>query len=146
MIIGYTRIAKVQPEEDLQIQQKLLISYGCLEQNIYWEKTTNGASQPELKMAINALRKGDKFVIDNLSRLGYDINEIGKTLEKIEEKYASFVVLDLGGNLMDSSTKSGLSILKALQAVASLSAESSREKKLEALVKTRKNYNRGASV
>ena len=144
MLIGYTRIAKVQPEEDLQIQQKLLINYGCPEHNIYREKTINGAAQPELKMAINALRNGDKFVIDHLSRFGYDITRIGKTLEKIEEKCASLVILDLGGNLMDSSTKKGLAMLKAVQAVAALSSDASREKKLEELVKTRKKYNRGA--
>tara|TARA_A100001011_G_C14260747_1_gene822295 strand:+ start:1201 stop:1635 length:435 start_codon:yes stop_codon:yes gene_type:complete len=143
MLIGYTRIAKVQPEEDLQIQQKSLMDYGCSEQNIYREKTINGAPQPELKMAINALRKGDKFVVDHLSRFGYDISDIGKILEKIEEKYANLVVLDLGGNLMDSSTKSGLAMLKAVQAIAALSADASREKKLEDLVKTRKNYKRG---
>ena len=95
-------------------------------------------------MAINALRNGDKFVIDHLSRFGYDITRIGKTLEKIEEKCASLVILDLGGNLMDSSTKKGLAMLKAVQAVAALSSDSSREKKLEELVKTRKKYNRGA--
>ena len=144
MLIGYTRIAKVQPEEDLQIQQKLLINYGCTEHNIYREKTINGAAQPELKMAINALRNGDKFIIDHLSRFGYDITRIGKTLEKIEEKCASLVILDLGGNLMDSSTKTGLAMLKAVQAVAVLSSDSSREKKLEELAKTRKKYNRGA--
>ena len=119
------------------------MNYGCPEQNIYWEKTINGAAQPELKMAINALRKGDKFVIDHLSRLGYDISKIGKTMEKIEEKYASLVILDLGGNLMDASTKMGLAMLKAVQAVAALSADSSREKKLEELVKTRKKYKLG---
>jgi len=112
MLIGYTRISKAQPQEDLDIQRKLLVDFGCAVQNIYWEKTSNGASQPELVMALNALRKGDKLVVDHLSRFGYVTSVIGLTLEKIEEKSANLVVLDLGGNLMDSSTRSGIVMLK----------------------------------
>ena len=39
MLIGYTRIAKVQSAEDLNIQRKALVEFGCKDQNIYTEKT-----------------------------------------------------------------------------------------------------------
>ena len=143
MLIGYTRIATVQPEEDLDIQKRLLINFGCAVENIYSEKTANGKPQPELILAINALRRGDKFIIDHICRLGYDLLETGKILEKIEEKSVKIVVLDVGGNLMDSSTKLGFAMFKAIQAVAMLPLDDIREKKLEVLFKSRKNYKSG---
>ena len=140
MLIGYTRIAKVQSAEDLNIQKIALIEFGCEEQNIYTEETTREEDRFELLLAVNALRKGDKLVVPRLSSVSYDLTEIGRTLEKIEYKSANLVILDLGGTVLDTSTKIGVSMLKALQAVTSLSGEESRERKLEELKSNRSNY------
>ena len=56
-----------------------------------------------MMLAVNAL-KGDKLVIMRLSSLGYDLLEIGRILEKIEQKSAHLVILDMGGAVLDSST------------------------------------------
>ena len=140
MLIGYIRIAKVQSVEDLNIQKIALIEFGCEEQNIYTEETAREEDRFELLLAVNALRKGDKLVIPRLSSIGYDLTEIGRTLEKIEYKSANLVILDLGGTVLDTSTKIGVSMLKALQAVTSLSGEELRERKLEELKSNRRNY------
>ena len=140
MLIGYIRIAKVQSVEDLNIQKIALIEFGCEEQNIYTEETSREEDRFELLLAVNALRKGDKLVVPRLSSLGYDLTEIGRTFEKIEYKSANLVILDLGGTVLDTSTKIGVSMLIALQAATSLGSEELRERKLEELKSNRRNY------
>ena len=140
MLIGYTRIAKVQSAEDLNIQKNALIDFGCQEHNIYTEETAREEDRVELLLAVNALRKGDKLVVPRLSSFGYDLTEIGRILEKIENKSANLVILDLGGALLDSSTKVGASMLISLQATISLDVEEMRERKLEELKSNRHNY------
>ena len=142
MLIGYTRIAKVQSSEDLNIQKNVLIDFGCQEENIYTEETAREEDRFELLLAVNALRKGDKLVVSRLSSFGYDLEEIGRILEKIEYKSADLVILDLGGTVLDTSTKVGASMLKALQAAITLGGEELRERKLEDLKSNRHNYAR----
>ena len=140
MLIGYTRIAKVQSAEDLNIQKNALIEFGCQDRNIYTEKTAREEDRFELLLAVNALRKGDKLVVPRLSSFGYDLVDIGRILEKIEYKSANLVILDLEGIVLDTSTKVGASMLKALQAAATLGGEELRERKLEDLKSNRHNY------
>tara|TARA_B100001057_G_scaffold166254_1_gene166933 strand:+ start:130 stop:567 length:438 start_codon:yes stop_codon:yes gene_type:complete len=142
MLIGYIRIAKIQSAEDLHIQKDALIEFGCQDRNIYTEATTREEDRFELLLAVNALRKGDKLVVPRLSSFGYDLGEIGRILEKIESKSAYFVILDLGGIVLDSSTRIGASMLKALQSATSLGGEELRERKLEELTSDRRNYAR----
>lgn len=145
MYIGYTRIAKFQTEEELDVQKTAIVKFGCHDTNIYTEKTTREDERFELMLAVNALRKGDKLVIMRLSSLGYDLLEIGRILEKIEQKSAHLVILDMGGAVLDSSTKLGSSMIKALNAAVLLSAEEMRERKLEDLATTRQNYAKALS-
>ncbi len=145
MYIGYTRIAKFQTEAELDVQKTAIVKFGCHDANIYTEKTTREDERFELMLAVNALRKGDKLVIMRLSSLGYDLLEIGRILEKIEQKSAHLVVLDMGGAVLDSSTKLGSSMIKALNAAVLLSAEEMRERKLEDLATTRRNYAKALS-
>ena len=142
MLIGYTRIAKVQNAEDLNIQKDALIQFGCQDQNIYTEETTREEDRFELLLAVNALRKGDKLVVPRLSSFGYDLAEISRILEKIEHKSANLVILDMGGIALDTSTRVGTSMLKALQSATSLGGEELRERKLEELSSDRRNYAR----
>ena len=145
MYIGYTRIAKFQTEEELDVQKTAIVKFGCHDTNIYTEKTAREDERFELMLAVNALRKGDKLVIMRLSSLGYDLLEVGRILEKIEQKSAHLVILDMGGAVLDSSTKLGSSMIKALNAAVLLSAEEMRERKLEDLATTRRNYAKALS-
>jgi len=145
MYIGYARIAKFQTAEELDVQKNALVEFGCHDANIYTEKTTREDERFELMLAVNALRKGDKLVIMRLSSLGYDLLEIGRILENIEQKSAHLVILDLGGAVLDSSTKLGSSMIKALNASVLLNAEEMRERKLEDLATTRRNYAKALS-
>ena len=145
MYIGYARIAKFQTAEELDVQKNALVEFGCHDANIYTEKTTREDERFELMLAVNALRKGDKLVIMRLSSLGYDLLEIGRILENIEQKSAHLVILDLGGAVLDSSTKLGSYMIKALNAAVLLNAEEMRERKLEDLATTRRNYAKALS-
>ena len=138
MLIGYSRIGKVQPLSDAELERKSLMAFGCSADNIYYEQNASSDPRPELDLAINALRSGDKLVVEKLSSLGYNVGGLGKILMKIEEKSAYLVILDITGQSMDSSTKIGLSMFKSLQAAAELFIQQDREKKMESLAKSRK--------
>ena len=138
MLIGYSRIGKVQPPSDTELERKSLMAFGCSADNIYYEQNASSDPRPELDLAINALRSGDKLVVEKLSSLGYNLGGLGKILMKIEEKSAYLVILDITGQSMDSSTKIGLSMFKSLQAAAELFIQQDREKKMESLAKSRK--------
>ena len=138
MLIGYSRIGKVQPLSDAELERKSLMAFGCLADNIYFEQNAVSDSRPQLNLAINALRNGDKLVVEKLSSLGYSVNRLGNILMEIEEKSSYLVILDISGQSMDSSTKMGLRMFKSLQAVADLFIQQDREKKMENLAKSRK--------
>ena len=73
MYIGYTRIAKFQTEEELDVQKTAIVKFGCHDTNIYTEKTTREDERFELMLAVNALRKGDKqkVTIGNRRSIGH---------------------------------------------------------------------------
>ncbi len=115
-----------------------LMSYGCAASNIYSEQTASSDSRPQLDLAINSLRSGDKLVVERLATLGYTASGLGNILLKMEERSAFLVILDVAGQSMDSSTKIGVRMFRTLQAVADLSIQQDREKKMENLAKSRK--------
>ena len=138
MLIGYSRIGNVQPQSDVELERMSLMSYGCAASNIYSEQTASSDSRPQLDLAINSLRSGDKLVVERLATLGYTASGLGNILLKMEERSAFLVILDVAGQSMDSSTKIGVRMFRALQAVADLSIQQDREKKMENLAKSRK--------
>tara|TARA_B100001093_G_scaffold206977_1_gene198905 strand:+ start:88 stop:516 length:429 start_codon:yes stop_codon:yes gene_type:complete len=138
VLIGYSRIGNVQPQSDVELERMSLMSYGCAASNIYSEQTASSDSRPQLDLAINSLRSGDKLVVERLATLGYTASGLGNILLKMEERSAFLVILDVAGQSMDSSTKIGVRMFRALQAVADLSIQQDREKKMENLAKSRK--------
>lgn len=138
MLIGYSRIGNVQPQSDVELERMSLMSYGCAASNIYSEQTASSDSRPQLDLAINSLRSGDKLVVERLATLGYTASGLGNILLKMEERSAFLVILDVAGQSMDSSTKIGVRMFRTLQAVADLSIQQDREKKMENLAKSRK--------
>ena len=138
MLIGYSRIGNVQPQSDVELERMSLMSYGCAASNIYSEQTASSDSRPQLDLAINSLRSGDKLVVEKLATLGYTASGLGNILLKMEERSAFLVILDVAGQSMDSSTKIGVRMFRTLQAVADLSIQQDREKKMENLAKSRK--------
>ena len=88
-------MGKVQPLSDAELERKSLMAFGCSADNIYYEQNASSDPRPELDLAINALRSGDKLVVEKLSSLGYNVGGLGKILMKIEEKSAYLVILDI---------------------------------------------------
>lgn len=85
MLVGYSRTALVQPEEDGDLEIEALKNYGCLEENIYQEQTSSSDERYQLHMALNCLRKDDKLVVSKLSSLGYHPEDFEKAFQHIEK-------------------------------------------------------------
>tara|TARA_B100000700_G_C14754129_1_gene718983 strand:+ start:172 stop:600 length:429 start_codon:yes stop_codon:yes gene_type:complete len=138
MLIGYSRTNHFQSKEDSELQIMGLTKYGCKDENIYRDRTAIGEPRSQLMLALNALRKGDKLVVEKLTSLCSDIKELGSVLQQIEHKSATLIVLDVGGQQMNSSNKIGRAMFKLLQSIAELPYEETREKRLEELVVNRR--------
>ena len=138
MLIGYSRINHFQPQEDSEQQIKALTDYGCKDENIYQDKTFRGETRKQLILALNALRKGDKLVVEKLTSLCAELKDLGNILHQIEHKSATLVMLDVGGQQLNSSNKIGKAMFKLLQNVSELPFEETREKRLEELVVNRR--------
>ena len=133
MIIGYSRIALFQSQLEAEEQVELLLNYGCLEEHIYQEQTAAQDLRGQLRLALNALRKGDKLVLCKLSALGSSLGQLSAAFLEIDRKSADLVILDIGGLRMDSGQKTGQAMFKSLRELADLPHEVHREKKFEAV-------------
>jgi len=86
MIVGYSRIALFQPQSQAEEQVAMLLNYGCLEEHIYQEQTAAQDLRGQLRLALNALRKGDKLVLCKLSALGSTLGELSAAFLEIDRK------------------------------------------------------------
>ena len=90
MIVGYSRIALFQPQSQAEEQVAMLLNYGCLEEHIYQEQTAAQDLRGQLRLALNALRKGDKLVLCKLSALGATLGELSAAFLEIDRRFGYF--------------------------------------------------------
>jgi len=90
MLIGYARVSTVDQNPQLQIDA--LEHSGC--ERIFTEKISGSHKErPELKAALDYMRKGDTLVVWKLSRLARSIRQIIATSLELEQKGIKLKVL-----------------------------------------------------
>lgn len=100
MRIGYARVSTI--EQDLGLQRDALKEDGC--ERIF-EETAPGASadRPELKRALDVMRKGDTLVVWKLDSLAHSLKQLIETVNDLEAagvKFRSITEsIDTGGKL-----------------------------------------------
>lgn len=91
-LIGYARVST--DEQELRLQIDALERAGCW--NIYHEKASAfrpGRKRPQLELALMDLRPDDVLVVWRLDRLGRDLHENFKLLDRIRHTGAGFMSL-----------------------------------------------------
>lgn len=87
MLVGYARVST--RDQDLSLQIDALKAAGC--ERIFTE-TASGAQRdrPELKAALDYLRRGDTLVVWKLDRLARSLKQLIETVEQLERLEVGF--------------------------------------------------------
>jgi DNA invertase Pin-like site-specific DNA recombinase len=112
MKIGYARVSTEDQLLDLQIEA--LRQAGC--ERIFKEKKSGTLTRrPALNSALSALREGDVLVVWKLDRLGRSLQDLIKTLGKLERRGIGFWSIS---DQIDTQTPAGKLVFHITGAVA----------------------------
>jgi DNA invertase Pin-like site-specific DNA recombinase len=101
MQVGYARIST--GDQDLTLQVNALQEAGC--EKIFTEKASGAQrDRPELKAALEFMRKGDILVVWKLDRLARSLKQLIETIEHLDERGIQFSSLT---ETMDTTTSGG---------------------------------------
>jgi DNA invertase Pin-like site-specific DNA recombinase len=133
-LFGYARVST--EDQNLDLQRDALRGHGVEDGRIYADKAS-GASlekRPGLAAAIKALRPGDVLVVWKLDRLGRNLEELIRTVKRIQEKGCHFRCLT---QPIDTTTPMGLLIFHIFGAMAQFERELARERTMAGLAAAR---------
>lgn len=123
-LIGYARVST--DDQELRMQIDALERAGCW--NIYREKASAfrpGRKRPELELALIDLRPNDTLVVWRLDRLGRNLHETIKLLDRVRETGAGFKSLTEN---IDLSTAVGKLMFHIIGAFAEFEAASTSQR------------------
>jgi DNA invertase Pin-like site-specific DNA recombinase len=101
MLVGYARVSTM--DQNTAIQMDALRAAGC--EKIFTEKASGShRDRPQLKAALDFLRKGDTLIVWKLSRLARSLTQVIKTAADINGRDIELKVLTQN---IDTSTPEG---------------------------------------
>lgn len=104
MKIGYARVST--QGQDLNSQIEMLEAEGC--EKIYSEKFTGTTSKrPQFQKMLEELNGGDVLVVTKLDRFARSTIDALTTVKLLEEKKVDFIVLNMSGDRVDTTTPNG---------------------------------------
>ena len=114
MKIGYARVSTTGQDHSTQLDK--LKAEGC--EKILTEKQSgkSASDRAELQMILNWISEGDVLVVTKLDRLARSMGDLWQIVNEVEQKGASFKVLDQEG--IDTSTTHGRLMMNILGSIA----------------------------
>ncbi len=114
MLIGYARVST--QDQNSELQQDALTQAGVDERHIYMD-TVSGSSldRPQLKKALEYLKKGDVLVVWKLDRLGRSLHELIRLMQGLSDKGIGFRSLT---EMIDTTTPGGKMVFHVFGAMA----------------------------
>ncbi|WP_281658228.1 recombinase family protein [Halobacillus sp. Cin3] len=136
MIYGYARVSSKAQSLDIQVEQ--LERHGC--KVIYKEKVSGRKVEKrerfnELLVSVEA---GDVIVVTKLDRFARSTKDALKTIEYLDEKGVGLVILNMGGDSINTSTPIGKLMITVLAGIAEFEADMIRERQMEGIAEAKK--------
>lgn len=145
MALLYARTSAAEQENDLHAQVERLVAEAERRGWEYEEPLLEHASgrtlarRPELRRALGWLerQRADVLMVTKLERLARSMADFGHLLERARRKGWELVVLDVGGETLDTTTEAGKVQARMLGAIAELERQliSDRTRKALGVVK-----------
>ena len=112
MKYGYARTSTQKQDYGLEDQIEKLEKYGC--GVIRREQVSSVAERPEFDTILDFIQEGDSLVVTTLSRFARSIKDLWNSVELLEKKGASLVVLDMD---LDTGTPNGRLMITLVGAI-----------------------------
>ena len=131
MIYGYARVSS--PTQSLDTQLAQLTAVGCEE--IFQEKLSGRSLTPRTQFAalLDRLTRGDRVVVTKLDRFARSTQDALNTMATFTERGVSLVVLNMGGDVVDTSTAIGKLLITVLAGIAEFEADLIKERQREGI-------------
>ena len=114
MLVGYIRISTV--EQNTARQEVLMKELGV--EKVFIDKASGKNTQrPELQKLLSFVRKGDKVIVESISRFARNTKDLLNLIEMLADKEVEFVSKK---ESIDTSTPTGKFMLTVFGAVAEL--------------------------
>lgn len=129
MMYGYARVSS--PTQNLETQVASLTAYGC--QKIFQETSSGRSLRPRAQFAalLDRVQAGDVLVVTKLDRFARSSQDALNTLATLADQGVSLVVLNLGGDVVDTATAIGKLLMTVLAGVAEFEADLIHERQRE---------------
>ncbi len=140
-IFGYARVSTKDQNLDSQIDA--LKEAGA--EVIFQEKMTGTVKErPEFEKMLSQLRKGDKVIIYDLSRMGRNLKHLLEIAEEFKQIGADLKILKfMGGESVDTSTPAGALMFSLFGAIAQYQRDQISEKTRAGLESARARGHKG---
>lgn len=136
MLVGYARTSTADQIAGLEGQLRDLEGVGC--GRIYSEQTSSVAVRAELGAALDFVREGDTIVVTKLDRLARSSQHLWDLVQRLDQKRVALRILNLGGDVLDTSGATGRLILNVFAAFAQFEREMMLERQRDGIAKAKK--------
>jgi len=130
-IIGYARTSTAEQLAGLTAQVRELKAAGCTE--IFSEQVSSVAQRAKLDEALRFVRKGDTLIVTKADRLARSTSNLLAIITDLEARGIGLVVLNLGGQQLDTRNPTSKLLLTMLGAVATFEREIMLERQREGI-------------
>lgn len=133
--LGYARVSSTGQNLSAQITQ--LKEAGCT--TIYHEKVSGRktGNREQFNKLLDAIGVGDTIVVTKLDRFARSTKDALQTIEMLDNKGVSLVVLNMGGDRIDTSKAIGKLMITVLSGIAEFEADMIRERQIEGIAEAK---------
>ncbi|MES5853528.1 recombinase family protein [Bacillus cereus group sp. MG68] len=124
---GYCRVSTAG--QNLALQRQLLRQYDENIKLVEDKATGRNKDREGLTKLMNTLQAGDTVVITRIDRIARNVKDLLVIAEELEKMGVTFVILDLKGDRVNTSTPMGKFMITVLGAVAELEINTLDEKR-----------------
>ncbi|MCQ6356646.1 recombinase family protein [Bacillus cereus] len=131
MKYGYGRVSSVGQKLDTQVKQ--LQEAGC---DIIFKEKVSGRKKEDreqFKQLLETVQEDDIIVVTKLDRFARSTKDALNTVEYLNSKGVSLIVLNMGGDKVDTSTAIGKLMITVLSGIAEFEADMIKERQLEGI-------------
>ncbi|MBT2278848.1 recombinase family protein [Priestia megaterium] len=136
MKYGYARVSSVGQNLTAQIRQ--LEEVGC---DLVFKEKVSGRKKEDreqFNILLEKVQKGDTIVVTKLDRFARSTKDALSTIEYLNNKEVSLIVLNMGGDKVDTGTAIGKLMITVLSGIAEFEADMIKERQLEGIEEAKK--------